>query len=213
VAARSIDASVDTSGWLTRQQAADLLDVSHTTIKNWDGGLLHPRKEVRALPNGGSREIWLYDPAELARVPAARRQRAKMIPGDRGEVSARAFELFDEGLALREVVTRLRETPETVEAMHDQWSRMGGSELVINPVARCALVALVGPFDGVAGLVAAVREALRSAAVPPLAPALSTTPPANDTDRPATATTTDATTDMATSDAETSDVANSRRSA
>jgi len=152
---------VDTSGWLTRSQSADLLGVSGTTIKNWGyAGLLHPQKETRALPNGGSREIWVYDPGELSRIPIARRQRVQMVPGDPGEIAARAFELFDDGVPLREVVTRLRETPETVTVLHDQWDRLGGCDVVINPVARDELTRLVGPFDGVAGLVARLREIL-----------------------------------------------------
>jgi hypothetical protein len=164
VAANMVDDSIDTSSWLTRSQAADLLGVSHTTMKNWDAaGVLHPRKEKRDLPNGGSREIWVYDPRELARVPNARRQRAQMIPGDQGEIAARAFEMFDEGVPLREVVTRLRETPEAVEILHDQWSRLGGAEVVLSKIARDELAKLVGPFDGVAGLVARLRELLSSA--------------------------------------------------
>lgn len=161
VPAKPIDDSIDTSSWLTRTQAADLLGVSHTTMKNWDAaGILHPRKETRDLPNGGSREIWVYDPRELARVPNARRQRAQMMPGDKGEVAARAFEMFDEGVPLREVVTRLRETPEAVEVLHDQWSRLGGAEVVLSKVARDEIAKVVGPFDGVAGLVARLRELL-----------------------------------------------------
>lgn len=161
VPAKPIDDSIDTSSWLTRTQAADLLGVSHTTMKNWDAAeILHPRKETRDLPNGGSREIWVYDPRELARVPNARRQRAQMMPGDKGEIAARAFELFDEGVSRREVVTRLRETPEAVEVLHDQWLRLGGVEIVLSKVARDEIARIVGPFDGVAGLVSRLRELL-----------------------------------------------------
>ncbi len=159
-AAKSVDDSVDTTGWLLRTEAADLLDVSHTTVKNWDGTFLHPRKVLRDLPNGGSRPVWVYDPKELARIPAARRQRAKMMPGDRGEIAARAFEMFDEGASSRVVVMRLREPPETVEILREQWERLGGSELVIHPDLHAELVRLVGAFDSVAGLIARLREVL-----------------------------------------------------
>ncbi len=169
---KSDSTPVDTSGWLTRQQAADLLNVSHSTIKNWDGRLLHPQKETRPLPNGGSREIWVYDPHELAKVPPAKRQRALMIPGDKGEIAGRAFELFDDGTPLRQVVTQLRETPEAVDVLHDQWTRMGGAEWVLSEAARAELGRLVGPFDGVAGLIDRLRELL-SARSP--APATETT--------------------------------------
>lgn len=158
--------TVNTDGWLLRAQVAELLDVSHTTIKNWDGTLLHPQKSIRALPNGGSREVWVYDPHEVAKIPAARRQRARTIPGDRGEIAAQAFELLDEGVPLREVVQRLRETPEAVDALHDQWQRMGGSELVLGKLARAELVKLIGPFDGVPGLVGRLRELLAAPATP-----------------------------------------------
>ncbi len=171
-----VDKTVDTSGWLTRSQAADLLDVSHTTLKNWDkAGLLHPRKEKCDLPRGGSREVWVYDPRELAKVPSARRGRAKSIPGDPGEVAARAFEMFDDGHDLRAVVTQLRETPGTVEDLHDQWLRMGGSEVVLHRVAREEIASLVGPFDGVAGLLERLRQVLIARTTD--APTISASPP------------------------------------
>lgn len=157
---KSQNETTNTDGWLLRAQVAELLDVSHTTVKNWDGNLLHPQKSVRSLPNGGSREVWVYDPHEVAKVPAARRQRARTMPGDRGEIAAQAFELLDEGMPLREVVQRLRETPEAVDILYDQWQRMGGSELVIGRLARAELVKLVGPFDGVSSLVGILRELL-----------------------------------------------------
>lgn len=169
-AAKSGKDTVDTSSWVTRNMAADLLEVSHTTIRGMEGKILHPRRGRRSLPNGGYREIWLYDPEELARVSSARRQKARHAPIQPGEMVARAFELFDDGRPLREVVTELRETPESIAAWHDQWLELGGAEIVVGPAARKELARLVGPFEGVADLVARVRDAVAPRAAEPATP-------------------------------------------
>lgn len=166
VAAKSTNNDVDTSSWVTRNQAADLIGVSHTTIKNWDGVHLHPRKARRPLPNGGFREVWVYDTDELSKIPSGLRQRARAMPGGQGEIAARAFEMFDEGHPLRRVVISLRETPEAVEVLHDQWMRLGGADVVVGPAARAEIERLLGPFDGVAGLVERIRELTCPAAAP-----------------------------------------------
>jgi hypothetical protein len=155
--------SVDTTGWLLRSQVADLLRVSEAAVKKWDEkNLLHPRKETRPLPKCGFRDVWVYDPSEVAQL-AARRSRAVPLVSDAGDIAARAFELFGEGVAGRDVVIRLRQLPERVEELREQWLELGGSDLVINSAARAALEQLVGPFDGVAALVSAVQGALSRA--------------------------------------------------
>ena len=133
--------------------------VSYNTIMNWvKAGRLHPQKEMRLLPNGASREIRVFDPVELQKILHRR------DPNEPGELAARAFEMFEEGRPLREVVIALRKTPEYIVALHDHWEWCGGSELVITPVARRELESLLGPFVGVADIVERVAELARKAA-------------------------------------------------
>jgi hypothetical protein len=110
---------------------------------------------LRTLASGARRDVLVFNPLELARMA---RRKADANPNDAGEIAARAFELFEAGKPLRELVIALRETLPKVEELHEQWLRCGGSELVINPVAQRELERLVGPFDGVAGLVQQVSE-------------------------------------------------------
>jgi hypothetical protein len=133
--------------------------VSYNTIKNWvNAGRLHPQKEMRLLSNGQRREIKVFNEAELLKFIRRRG------PNEDGEVAARAFELFVEGRSIREMVIALRQTPECIEELHDQWERCGGSELVITPVAQRELERLLGPFVGVADIVERVAELAKKAA-------------------------------------------------
>jgi hypothetical protein len=107
---------------------------------------------MRLLTNGQHREIRVFKEAEVRKF--LRRQ----DPNEEGEVAARAFEMFEEGRAVREIVIALRQRPERIERLHDQWEDFGGSELVITPVANRELERLLGPFVGVADIVERVAE-------------------------------------------------------
>ena len=153
---------VDTSTWLTRSQASDLLHVSDRTLKDWEqDGTLHPQRADRVLTDGRHREVVVYDPRELAAISARRVLRTRVAgqSGD-GEISARAFEAYEDGVTCAGVVVKLRITPERAQELYDQWERMGGIEVVLGPRAREELVRLVGPFDGVPGLVQRLREVM-----------------------------------------------------
>jgi hypothetical protein len=133
--------------------------VSYNTLVNWvNAGRLHPQKEMRLLTNGQRREIKVFNPAELLKILHRR------APNEPGEVAARAFEMFGEGRPIREVVLALRQTPERIEQLHEQWERCGGCELVITPVAKRELEHLLGPFVGVADIVERVAELAMKAA-------------------------------------------------
>jgi hypothetical protein len=154
-------AAPDTTDWLTVGQASDRWAVSENTIRTWNRtGKLHSRTAKRTLQSGVVLEVQVYDPRELAALMAARGNPKVAAPGDRGELAARAFELFDEGTPLRRVVIRLRETPATVAELHDQWSELGGAELVVAGAAKAELERFVGPFEDVAGLVERIRATL-----------------------------------------------------
>lgn len=162
--------SEDKQRWLTHTEAADLVGVSYNTIANWARqGRLNPRKERRTLSNGTEREVTVFNVSEVMRF--ARRRGAD----DVGELAARAFEMFEHGTSLREVVIKLRQSPERVESLHEQWLSCGGSELVINTVARQALERIVGGFQGVAELVERVTELASRAGGDPTASSTSGT--------------------------------------
>ena len=125
------DNAEDKPRWLTAVEALDMAAVSYSTLKNWvKSGRLHSQKEMRLLPNGQRREIRVFNPAELLKIP---HQRDPISPD---ELAARAFEMFGEGRTISEVVFALWQTPERIEQLHDAWERCGARELVITPVAK-----------------------------------------------------------------------------
>ncbi len=144
----------DTSTWLRRTEAADLLGVGENTILNWQkNGLLHPVKAMRKCMDGRLTDVWLYDPRELARAPVKRIN--GRAPGD---IAARAFEMFDNGDSQRAVVIATRELPEKIEELHDKWLDMGGADFVITPDAKRELERMFGRFESVAALISAARR-------------------------------------------------------
>lgn len=147
---------MDTSTWLTCAQASDLLRVSQNTIRTWvRRDLLRPARAGRPQPGGATREVDVFNPEDLA-VFARRRS---MTPvSSAGEVAARAFELFDVGTSQREIVVQLRETPQRVAELHEQWLELGGADLVVGGAARVELERYVGPFVDIADLVVRVAE-------------------------------------------------------
>lgn len=157
--AKSSKQAVDTDTWLTCAQASDLLGRSENTIRKWArSNVLHPARATRVQPSGASREVEVFDPHELAKIGS--RSRIASVPNDPGELAARAFELFDDGKALREVVVILRETPWKISELHEQWADLGGAKLVINQAAQVELQRFLGPFEDVADLVSRVRGQL-----------------------------------------------------
>ncbi len=145
--------SEDKPIWLSATEAADLCRVAHNTIRNWvKAGHLHPVQQMRVLPSGQRRAVQVFRKSELLKMIERR------DTNEHGEAAARAFELFEQGQSLRQVVIALRQTPERIEELHDQWERCGGSELVLTAVAQRELVRLLGPFDGVADVVQLVAE-------------------------------------------------------
>lgn len=153
-------APLNTSSFLTRIEAMDLLGVSYQTIINYETkGLLSRHEVMRADKHKVERRTVVYEPKELARLP--RRQQV-IAPRDPGEIAARATELFNQGHNQREVVVALRESFDTVRELHEKWFDAGGSQIVISPPAKTALEEMVGPFDDVADLVTAVARLLKT---------------------------------------------------
>jgi len=104
--------------FLNRNEATDLLGCSTATLINWERkGLLHP---VMGTQGDSTREVYLYDPAELARLP--RKRAAPLTPG---EAESRAFEMFERGLSVRRVVIDLRITADEAWAIRERWLDSG----------------------------------------------------------------------------------------
>lgn len=143
----------DLRDWLTREQACDLLGVSYNTIGRWErAGKLHPQQ--RRSEKGHL--VYVYEPAELARMPA--RERGKIH--DPGETCARVFELLDRGHTLREIVIRERLAVNEAEELRERWLECGSGELAIAPAQRAELVRVLGPFETIAELVERVLARL-----------------------------------------------------
>ncbi len=146
----------DTTGWPTSSEVSDRLGVSLVTVLTWKRkGKLKPVKTKRKHPNGGVRDVDVYDPRDVERCATERRQASAKDPG---ECAARVFEMLDLGKSSREIVTALRITPDCAEELRERWLDLGGSDIVISPVAQTELEKHVGPFQGIAGLVARVAE-------------------------------------------------------
>lgn len=82
---------------LTRQGVAERLKIARTTVRRWEGTLLHPRVK----PNG----VRVFDPIEVEQLAKTRPGPA---PLDEGEMCARAIEMYREGAAVTDVVAALR---------------------------------------------------------------------------------------------------------
>jgi hypothetical protein len=100
-------AQVPPSG-LTRSQVAHQLGVGVTAVHRLRvNGELHPQRDDAG--------VWRYDPADVLRAAAKRGVRG---PRTKGETAARAFEMFELGAGLREVVMALHLTPEEVRRLY-----------------------------------------------------------------------------------------------
>jgi phage terminase Nu1 subunit (DNA packaging protein) len=102
---------------VTRSAAAAALRVSVTTVRRWEGALLHPERG----PDG----VHVFD---LDEIEALVRQRpAQEERGRReteGEIAAAAFALFKKGADPRDVVIELEQPPEAIKKLHAEWYLM-----------------------------------------------------------------------------------------
>lgn len=148
----------DLSDWLTRAEAADLMGVSEQAILTWtQEGKLTPRTRPSSHRTGPP-VVMVYSPRELKIIGRNRHSRKNPFKTmDPGERCALAFEVFDEGGALRDVVLRVRVTLAEAEKLHAAWLDAGGAELVINRAARDELEVLVGSFTSIGEMIGLVR--------------------------------------------------------
>jgi hypothetical protein len=154
-----------TEGWLTRNEASDMLRCSPQTLKNYESrDMLHPVYAQRKDRSDTERLMLVYNPKELADLPSRNpggQPRIQMR--EPGELAARAFEMFRDGWALDEIVIELRETPDKIEQLHERWLDQTQARYVITPEAKKALEGTVGTFTNVAELLELITKKLASA--------------------------------------------------
>ena len=98
-------------GGLTRSQVARQLGVGVTAVHDMRlRGALHPKRDA----NG----VWRYDPADVIRAAAARGTPNRYTAG---QVAAQAFQMFDQGGELKDIVIALQVTPEEVFRLYRLW--------------------------------------------------------------------------------------------
>lgn len=96
---------------LTRSQVAYQLGVGVTAVHRLRvTGELHPQRDDSG--------VWRYDPADVIRAAAKRGVRG---PRSEGETAARAFEMFEMGAGLREVVMALHLPPDEVRRLYGEF--------------------------------------------------------------------------------------------
>jgi len=73
------------------------------------------RLEGELTPKRDDAGVWHYDPADVVRLLT---KRGVNRPLAAGETAALAFQMFEHGVGLREVVVSLQLTPEAVRALY-----------------------------------------------------------------------------------------------
>ena len=96
---------------LTRAQVARQLGTTVTSVHRMRlRGELHPKRDAAG--------IWRYDPADVIRAAAARGTPNRYTAG---QVAAQAFQMFDHGGELKDIVIALQVTPEEVFRLYRLW--------------------------------------------------------------------------------------------
>lgn len=154
--------AIDTSTWLTRNEACDSLSVSTQTLKNYEQReMLHPLRAPRRDTRGHEQMVIVYDPSELNKLPrGAGRPFASREPG---ELEAQCYGLIEQGKSNREIVIALRTTSDRIRELRERWQNDGGTDLMITSEAKDALEALIGPFKDVTDLVEIITAKVKSA--------------------------------------------------
>jgi len=127
---RALVAEQPAKNHLTRADVAARLGVSTSTVRRYEGELLHPDKGV----DGVNR----FDPAEVAALamtllgqkqPKASSKQARNAdkprtpPRTPGDVAAEVFERLEQRQSLAEIVIGVRVAPDLVRELHREWQR------------------------------------------------------------------------------------------
>jgi len=96
---------------LTRSQVARQLGVGVTAVH-------HMRLRGELRPKRDAAGVWRYDPADVIRAAANRGTPNRYTAG---QVAAQAFQMFDQGGELKDIVIALQVTPEEVFRLYRLW--------------------------------------------------------------------------------------------
>ncbi len=135
---------------LSRHEAARALGVSETTLRRLAVDGLRPIVQGRRH---------LYEETvvqEAVRTKSVRRRWTEMPPTTDGGVAADVFALIDDGVSPREVVKRLRVSPELVAKLLTQWASLGSGVYLPGEMAKDLGVAT--PADILAKLANATKR-------------------------------------------------------
>ena len=106
---------------------------------------------VQADAMGRLRQTPVYPLDGVLKLP---RKDPHPTPENPDELTARAFELFEQGKSLREVIILLRATKDKIEKLHEDWLDVGGAAMILSDANRKALEAKFGPLESAEDLVA-----------------------------------------------------------
>lgn len=99
--------------WLTRPAVARRLGTSVASVRRLEGRLLHPERNERG--------VWLFALDEVERLAASYAPKHRRRSISDGEVAARAFQLFESGHDLTQIVVRLRQHPHVIRILYEEW--------------------------------------------------------------------------------------------
>jgi hypothetical protein len=114
---------------LTRRQVAALLGATETEVKARDGDTLHPVKG----PDGS----WRYPTEDVARLLRGAVACDSEGPPD-GATCAAAFELFQAGKKMTDVVVALKQQPSVIRGLRAEYDAMAAS-LTVAPESLAAI--------------------------------------------------------------------------
>lgn len=132
-----------------------MLGVSVQTLLGHERrGRITPHWAVAPDSTGRLRNTPLYTIEDVLKLP---RKPGNLEPENPDELCARAFEAFEAGKSLREIVILLRVGYSRLVEIHEQWRDSGGVAMELSEGTRKALETKLGPFSSADELVEKVK--------------------------------------------------------
>ncbi|MGE0401270.1 MAG: MerR family transcriptional regulator [Kofleriaceae bacterium] len=123
-------AQVERDTLLTRAEVAARLGVSTSTVRRYEGELLHPQKGADGVNRFDPQEVAVLAMTLLGQRPAKPKakgarnaDRPRTVGRTPGDVAAEVFERLEQRQSLAEIVIGARVTPEVVRELHREWQR------------------------------------------------------------------------------------------
>jgi hypothetical protein len=115
---------------LTRAEVAARLGVSTSTVRRYEGELLHPQKGADGVNRFDPQEVAVLAMTLLGQRGAKQKpkgarntDRPRATGRTPGDVAAEVFERLEQRQSLAEIVIGVRVTPEAVRELHREWQR------------------------------------------------------------------------------------------